>query len=89
MMFQEPRLRGHYIDLWFTIYGSNVPMILKPANEVVQEKPTPRNVHVTNIRNGTDDLLNSWSWHGTIIDVDEPDSPTENLTNEMDDDTLQ
>ncbi|VDK88724.1 unnamed protein product [Litomosoides sigmodontis] len=85
----EPRLRGHYIDLWFRIYGNNVPIILKPADEVKEEKPTPRNIHITNVRNGTADLLNSWSWHGTMIDVDEPDSLNENLTNEMDDDTLQ
>uniref|UniRef100_A0A915PKF7 Transcription initiation factor TFIID subunit 2 n=1 Tax=Setaria digitata TaxID=48799 RepID=A0A915PKF7_9BILA len=85
----EPRLRGHYIDLWYTIYGSNVPMILKPADQVLEEKPTPRNIHITSIRNGTDDLLNAWSWHGTVIDVDDPDCPSEKLTNEMNDDTLQ
>ncbi|CAG9538255.1 unnamed protein product [Cercopithifilaria johnstoni] len=85
----EPRLRGHYIDLWFTIYGNDVPLLLKPADEVVEKKPAARNIHITNIRNGTDDLLNSWSWHGTIMDIDEPDSPTEKLTSEMNDDTLQ
>ncbi|KAM3724314.1 Transcription initiation factor TFIID subunit [Dirofilaria immitis] len=85
----EPRLRGHYIDFWFTIYGNNVPTVLKPADQTMEEKPLPRNIHITNIRNGTDDLLNSWSWHGTIIDVDEPDSPSEKLTNEANDDTLQ
>ncbi|VDN90247.1 unnamed protein product [Brugia pahangi] len=85
----EPRLRGHYIDLWFTIYGNNVPLILKSTEQLVEEKPTSRNIHITTIKNGTDDLLNSWSWHSTIIDTDEPDSPTEKLINEMNDDTLQ
>ncbi|KAL4001961.1 Peptidase M1 family protein [Acanthocheilonema viteae] len=85
----EPRLRGHYIDLWFAVYGSNVPMLLKPADQIIEERPAPRNIHITSVKNGTDDLLNSWSWHGTVIDVDEPDSPTEKLANEMNDDTLQ
>lgn len=89
-IFQEPRLRSHYIDLWFTVYGSAVPALLKPQEKVSEEKPSPRNTHITNISNGVEDLLSLWSWHGTVVEIDELDSSVERLANEMnDDDTLQ
>ncbi|VDN05542.1 unnamed protein product [Thelazia callipaeda] len=87
----EPRLRGLLIDFWFTTFGNDVPAVLKPkpADNVVEIKSGSRNVQIANIRNGTDDLLNSWWWHGTIIEAEDPDTSVQNLAHEMNEDMLQ
>lgn len=85
-------MRGHYIDLWFSIYGATTPYILKTIdiNEAKSAAAnTQRNVHLVSMRKENEDLLSGLFWHGTALETDEPDSPASNrFVNDLNEDML-
>ncbi|VDK17278.1 unnamed protein product [Anisakis simplex] len=94
----ESRLRGHFVDLWYVLYGSNVPNILLstlPQIESAVEKNDNSNSRMNLMNNNKSnedkpvDVFSEMMWHNTMMDLTEPDSPINRVANEMNDDMLQ
>ncbi|VDM41643.1 unnamed protein product [Toxocara canis] len=90
---QESRLRGHFIDLWFVLYGNGVPPVLRAPGSAPQiadkaENGAIRIAAISNVERPVDVLAESM-WHSTTLDLDEPDSPINRVASELNDDMLQ
>uniref|UniRef100_A0A0M3ICW1 Transcription initiation factor TFIID 150 kDa subunit n=1 Tax=Ascaris lumbricoides TaxID=6252 RepID=A0A0M3ICW1_ASCLU len=89
----ESRLRGHFIDLWFVLYGNGIPAVLRSADSAPQTTTTMdhggNRMVVTHGVERPVDVLGENMWHSITPDLEEPDSPINRVTSELNDDMLQ